>query len=145
MESYLVACARCTRHAIETVVIKLIRGEIDGAPKAFAPSSAELSTFLRDEMDAVKRQISLVQQRQQIEDNRPTAVRPIRLEDRIATARQQMADEDRKLLFEVIDHSQFMARRRDLPAGAKYSAILSAVYGPPGSNSEPETASDIEF
>ena len=124
-----------------------IRGEIDGAPKAFAPSSAELSTFMRDEMDAVKRQISLAQQRQQIEDNRPVAVRPVRLEERIATAKQQMADESRKLLFEVTDHSQFMARRRELPAGAKYLAILSAVYGPPGSANEPtpKQDQDIEF
>lgn len=133
MESYLIACHKCTKHAIETVVVKLIRGELKDMPKAWAPSPAELSSAIRDEMTFVARQVELAAERQMIEDNRRVAV-PVKLIDqRVAEAKERMLRERRKLLFTVASHDQFLSRRRDIPSDGVYLSILAAAYGGPGS------------
>ncbi|NTG01860.1 hypothetical protein G6L30_17225 [Agrobacterium rhizogenes] len=138
-EAYLIACHKCTKHALETVVVKLIRGEIDGVSKSFAPSSAELSAAIRSEMQFVEKQVSIAQERMQIEDNRPVARRPILIEERIQIARQKMADEERKLLLEADSYAAGMTHSRKMPVGSVYSGILCAWYGPPGSLRVPVT------
>jgi hypothetical protein len=145
LESYLIACHQCTKHGIETVVVKLIRGEIEGLSKSFAPSSAELSSAIRSEMEYVQKQITMAQDRLKIEDNRPVAVKPLLLADRIQAARERMAAEDRVLLFTVGGHSDFLAKRREIPAGGEYIAILGEVYGHAGSAKAPAPADDLVF
>ncbi|QHW26635.1 hypothetical protein GYN07_20865 [Rhizobium leguminosarum bv. viciae 248] len=136
MESYLIACHKCTKHAIEAVVIKLIRGELKDMPKAWAPSPAELSSAIRDEMDFVQRQVDLAAERQMIEDQRPVAAAPRLFEQRTDEARARMLDEGRKFLFAAESFSS--ARKTDLRPGSIYVGILGAYYGPPGSLHEPE-------
>lgn len=140
MESYLIACHKCTKHAIESVVIKLIRGEIKDMPKAFAPSSAELSTALRDEMEFVKRQIALEADRVAIKDMRKDAVPARLIEGRIADAKAKMAAEGRRFLFEADSFSGMASRRRECPPGSIFVGILCAAYGPVGSVNQPEPA-----
>ncbi len=132
-EGYLIACHKCTKHALETVVLKLIRGEIDGLSRVFAPSSADLSAAIRSEMQFVEKQIALAEERVQIADNRPVARRPVLIEERIQIARQKMADEERKLLLEVDSYAASMAHSRKMPVGSVYNGILCAWYGPVGS------------
>jgi hypothetical protein len=132
-EAYLIACHKCTKHALETVVVKLIRGEIDGVSKSFAPSSAELSAAIRSEMQFVQKQVAIAEQRMQIEDNRPVARKPVLIEERIQLARQKMADEERKLLLEVDSYTASIGPGRKMPPGSVYSGILCAWYGPVGS------------
>lgn len=114
-------------------MIKLIRGEIKDLSKSFAPSPAELSAAIRDEMQFVKRQNELEQERLQIADNRPVARRPLLIEERMQIARQKMADEGRALLLEVDSHAASLSSSRKLPPGSVYSGILCAWYGPVGS------------
>ncbi len=132
-ESYLIACHKCTKHALETVVFKLIRGEIDGLSRVFAPSSADLSAAIRSEMQFVEKQIALAEERLQIADNRPAARRPMLIEERMQAARQKMADEGRALLLEVDSHAASLSAGRKMPPGSVYSGILCAWYGPVGS------------
>jgi hypothetical protein len=135
LESYEIACHKATKHAIETVVIKLIRGELDGLSKSFAPSPAELSAAIRDEMAWVQKKIDLAVERVAIDDNRPTAVHKPLLWERQKIERQRMADEGRMLLFTVDNIDQLRARRADLPKDFGYIAITGEVWGPPGSGS----------
>lgn len=141
-ESYLIACHKCSKHAIETVVIKLIRGELDGLSKSFAPSPAELSSAIRDEMQFVVKQIAMAQERSQIEDKRPQSVRPTLMADRISSARQRMADE-RRLRLADGNLETFRSRVKELPAGSTFIAALGAIYGPPGSADEPARAETV--
>jgi hypothetical protein len=131
-EGYLIACHKCTKHALETVVVKLIRGEIDGLSRVFAPSSADLSAAIRSEMLFVEKQVALAEDRLQIADNRPVARRPVLIEERIQIAKQKMADEERKLLLECDSYSASQAHSRKMPVGSVYSGILCAWYGPAG-------------
>lgn len=146
-ESYLIACHKCTKHAIETVVVKLIRGELAQLSKSFAPSPAELSTAIREEMDFVQKQIALAQERVQLEDRRPVAVPAKLLHERVADAERQMAGEGRAMLFKVVSHADMLSRRREMPTGSVYMAILGAVYGAPGSASAkpPPIENDIPW
>lgn len=132
-ESYLIACHKATKQAIDTVVIKLIRGELDKLSKSFAPSPAELSSAIRDEMDFVRRQIQLAEERQQLEDNRPIAARTKLLHERQADARAKAADERRAVLFTGIGHDVWLSKARECPSGTIWVAITGEVYGPPGS------------
>ncbi|MBX5001866.1 hypothetical protein HJB72_28500 [Rhizobium lentis] len=117
-------------------MVKLIRGELKDMPKAWAPSPAELSTAIRDEMSFVQRQVDLEQEKLAIADMRKDPVKPKLLDDRIAEAREKMAAEGRKLLFAVDAHSN--SRRSNMPVGSTYVGILGAWYGPPGSLHEHE-------
>jgi hypothetical protein len=139
MESYLIACHKCTKHAIETVVVKLIRGELKDMPKAWAPSSAELSTAIRDEMAYVASQVQLNADRLALEDHRVVAVRPKLIEERISDAKAKMVSEERRLLFTAGSFSAMAARRRECPVGSIFVGILCAAYGPVGSLNQPET------
>lgn len=132
LEGYLIALRGATYYALDAVVLKIIRGEIDGMSRTFAPTPPELSAALRSEMDFVQKQIALAQERMQLEDKRPVGVKPLLLDDRISAARQRMADEGRKELFRVSSHADFMSRRKAMPAGSTYCSILGAVYGAPG-------------
>jgi hypothetical protein len=136
-ESYLIACHKCTKHALEAVIVKLIRGEIEGVSKAFAPSSAELSAAIRSEMQWVEKQIKLAEDRMQIEDNRPVARPAMLLQDRVDAAKRKMLDEERTYLFSTESHASVGTRRRDVPAGSIYVGILGAFYGPIGSMRPP--------
>ncbi|MBY3162101.1 hypothetical protein HFO65_15815 [Rhizobium laguerreae] len=138
MESYLIACHKCTKHAIEAVVIKLIRGELKDMPKAWAPSPAELSSAIRDEMDFVQRQVDLAAERQMIEDKRPVAAAPRLFEQRAADAKAKMEAEGRRLLFEADSFNAAASSRRNLRPGSIYVGILGAWYGPEGSLYQPE-------
>lgn len=138
MESYLIACHKCTKHAIEAVVVKLIRGELKDMPKAWAPSPAELSTAIRDEMEAVQRQVDLAAERQMIEDNRLVALPTLKLLDRIDAAKARMQAEGRKFLFECESFSAGTSSKGKVPPGSTYVGILGAWYGPPGSLYAPE-------
>lgn len=141
-ESYLIACHRATKHAIDTVVVKLIRGEMEKLSKSFAPSPAELSSAIRDEMDFVRRQVELAQERLALADNRPKAAQFVPLNDRIEAKRRQMREEGRPLLFVVSNHTELHARRREMPAGGTYLALTGEVYGPPGADGQ---ASEIAW
>lgn len=155
----MIACHKCTKHAIETVVVKLIRGEIPDVSKSFAPGPAELSAALRSEMDFVSKQVELAENRLQLEHSRDTrnATAPrLTYAERVAAARQRMVDEGRRELFPVPSNEAFMAKRKEIPVGGVYVNILDAAFGPPGSlhfkpeprqpapQAAPEMA-DIEF
>ena len=133
LESYEIACHKATKHAIETVVLKLIRGELEKLSKSFAPSPAELSAAIRDEMEFVKRQIDLAAERIKIEDNRPTVINPPNAFERVQKQRDQMAAEGRKLLFTVAHVDQLRTRKAEIPTGFRYIALTGEVFGAPGS------------
>lgn len=150
IESYEIAFRGCTRHSIETVVIKLIRGELDGYDKRFAPSPPELSTALRDEMAYVRKQIDLAEERLQIADNRPKPMPHRTIWQRQAEAKQRMAAEGRALLKSDLAYTDVKAVMRGFPVGSTYVATLGAIYGPEGSaaNADPvpePAASDIPW
>ncbi|TBY41616.1 hypothetical protein [Rhizobium leguminosarum] len=136
LEGYLIALKGATHYALDVTVNRIIRGEIDGLSKKFCPTAPELSSVIRDEMQAVQRQIDLAAERRMIQDNRQVAVEPKLFEDRIAGAKARMMDEGRKYLFAAESFSS--ARKSDLRPGSTYVGILGAWYGPPGSLHEPE-------
>jgi len=148
-ESYLIACHKATKHAIETVVVKLIRGELDKLSKSFAPSPAELSAAIRDEMAFVQKQIDLAQERMQLEDRRPVGVRPKLLHERQSEARGRMADERRALLHSGVTHAVSVTKLRECPTGSAFISITGEIYGPPGSSDNappvPVCADDIPW
>ncbi|PYE25076.1 hypothetical protein C8J32_10429 [Rhizobium sp. PP-CC-3A-592] len=143
LEGYLIALRGASFHALDTVVVKVIRGEIDGISKTFSPTPPELSQAIRDEMAYVSKQIELAIARMEIEDQRPISVKPMLLVDRIAQAKQRMIDEGRAQLFTVTSHPGFLARKGELPTGGIYCAILGAAYGPQGSASRPSPAQEV--
>jgi hypothetical protein len=136
LESYEIACHKATKHAIETVVIKLIRGELNGLSKSFAPSPAELSTAIRDEMEFVRKQIDLETGRMAIADNRPTVIRPKLSMERAAEHTTQMLSEGRHVLAEFPSHDAFLSARRfvgeAIKAGGVYIALTGKLWGAPG-------------
>lgn len=133
LESYEIACHKATKHAIETVVIKLIRGELDGLSKSFAPSPAELSAAIRDEMAWVQKQVDLAVARVAIDDNRPVAIKPLLLHERQSEARARMQAEERKLLRTEVSAAELRTAMKGMATGTVYSAITGEIYGPPGS------------
>jgi hypothetical protein len=143
LEGYLIALRGASFHALDTVVVKVIRGEIDGISKTFSPTPPELSQAIRDEMAYVNKQIELAVGRRELEDKRPILVKPKLLVDRIADAKQRMLDEGRALLFTVTSHPGFLARKGELPTGGIYCAILGAAYGPQGSAGAPLPAQQV--
>lgn len=143
-ESYLIACHKTTKHAIETVVVKLIRGELEGLSKSFAPSPAEIASAIRDEMVWVQKQVNIAAERSMIADNRPLAVKPMLFQERAEQARQKMWDEGRKLLFVVANIDQLKSRSRELPVGFGYIATTGEVWGAPGSISSSDAHPEPE-
>ncbi len=142
MESYLIACHKCTFHAIETVVIRYIRGEIPGQSLEFAPASASLSSAIRDEMAFVTKQAALAQNRTMIEDNRPVAVKRPNILEKVETERQRMQTEERALLmrFDNFEAFRSYARGTRLPDGHFYLLQTGELYGAPGTEAqEPQT------
>lgn len=134
MESYLIACHKSTKHAINTVVIRLIRGEMEGLSKAFAPSPAELSAAIRDEMAFVSKQIELDRGWKMIEDNRPVAAKRMNILELVEAERKRMKDESRELLmrFESFDAYIQWVRRNRLPKNWHLTRT-GELYGAPGS------------
>ncbi|WP_034853214.1 hypothetical protein [Sinorhizobium sojae] len=93
-------------------------------------------------MEFVQKQIALAQERMQLEDKRPVAAPAKLLHERVADAEREMASEGRALLFKVLSHADMLSRRREMPTGSVYRAILGAVYGPPGSASAAQPPPD---
>ena len=133
LDGYVTACRGCSYHALKTTIDRITRGEIAGMSKKFCPTAPELGEAIRDYTQEIEKQIALAAERVQIADHRPIAVAPRLLDDRVKAARLKMEDEERALLFPVTTHAEWLSRRKEAPAGAIYSGILSAVYGPPGS------------
>lgn len=135
MESYLIACHKSTKHAIETVAIRIIRGEIEGLSKVFAPSPAELSVALREEMAFVAKQIELDRGRTMLGNNRSVAAKRMNVLERVESERKRMNDESRALLmrFQSFDAFNQWVRRNRLPVGSFYLAPTAELYGGPGS------------
>lgn len=133
IEGYLIALDGASHYALTTAIAKIIRGEIPDLSRKFCPTPPELGAVIRSEMEFVKKQIELAQERIQLEDKRPVAAPVKLLYERVADAERQMAAEERGLLFKVVSHADMLSRRREMPTGAVYMAILGAVYGPPGS------------
>lgn len=138
IEVYVFALEDVTHHALDTVVAQAIRGQHPKFSRKFAPTCAELGEAILEEMERVKRQMELAQERLRIEDNRPVAAAPRLFEERANDARAKMQEEGRKLLYAVDAHSASAAGRRNLRPGSVYVGILGAYYGPPGSLHEPE-------
>jgi hypothetical protein len=138
IEVYVFALEDVTHHALDTVIAQAVRGQHPKFSRKFAPTCAELGEAIIDEMERVKRQIELAQEKLRIEDNRPVVVPTLKLDDRIAAAHARMRDEGRKLLYAVDAHSASAVGRRNLRPGSVYVGILGAYYGPPGSLHEPE-------
>ncbi len=134
MESYLIACHGCTRHAIETVVIRYIRGEIPGQSLEFAPASASLSSAIRDEMAFVQKQIDLAANRVALQDHRPLAMRRPNVLEQVEAKRANMKAESRKLLMRFDSFEAFRAYSRGnrLPDDHIYLVQTGELYDAPG-------------
>ncbi|MBB4342126.1 hypothetical protein GGE17_003550 [Rhizobium leguminosarum] len=144
IEVYVFALDEVTHHALDTVVAQAIRGSHPKFSRKFAPTCAELGEAIIDEMERVKRQMELAQEKLRIEDNRPVAAAPRLFEQRAADARAKMEAEGRRFLFEADSFSAAASSRRNLRPGSTYVGILGAWYGPEGSLHEPEVQTVTE-
>lgn len=144
MDGYILACQGQPYQSLKLTIEAIISGSFPEFRK-WCPTAPELGAAVRDHAEKVKRQISLAEERMQIEDNRPVAV-PVKLVDRrVEEARARMAAEERALLFTVSSDAEFYARRREVPSGGTYMAILSAVYGAKGSANYAPAPADVEW
>lgn len=134
MESYLIACHGCTRHAIETVVIRYIRGEIAGQSLEFAPASASLSSAIRDEMAFVQKQIDLAANRVALQDHRPLAVRRPNVLEQVEAKRAEMKASGREVLmrFDSFEAFRTYSRGNKLSNDHFYLVQTGELYGAPG-------------
>lgn len=132
VEVYLIALEDVSFYALDAVVKMAITGRHPKLSKKFAPTTAELGEAIHDEMDQVARLIEAQAEKLRLADHRPVAIRAPNYEERQATLRQQMADEGRSIVFTVTSHDDFLRKRKHLPLGSVYHALLGEAYGPPG-------------
>jgi len=132
VEVYLIALEDVTFYALDAVVKATISGRHPKLGKKFAPTTAELGEAIHDEMEQVSRLIEAQAEKLRLADHRPIAVRAPNYEERQELLRQQMADENRKIVFTVTSHDDFLRKRKHLPKGGVYHAVLGEAYGPPG-------------
>ncbi|RNL45641.1 hypothetical protein D7I41_09645 [Ochrobactrum sp. MH181795] len=102
--------------------------------KVFAPSPAELSVAIREEMASVAKQIELERGRTRIEDNRPMPAKRPNVLELVEDERARMKAEGRALLmrFESFDEFIQWVRRNRLPKNWHRTHTYE-LYGPPGS------------
>jgi hypothetical protein len=138
IEVYVYALEDVTHHALDAVVAQAIRGSHPKFSRKWAPTCAELGEAVADEMERVKRQMELAEEKLRIADNRAAAVRPKLIDERISDAKAKMLAEGRRFLFEAGTFSGLASRRRECPPGSIFVGILCAAYGPEGSLYQPE-------
>lgn len=131
VEVYLIALEDVTFYALDAVVKMTISGRHPKLGKKFAPTTAELGEAIHDEMEQVARLIEAQAEKLRLADHRPIAVRAPNYEERQELLRQQMAEENRKIVFTVTSHDDFLRKRKHLPKGGVYHAVLGEAYGPP--------------
>ncbi|MBB4066773.1 hypothetical protein [Gellertiella hungarica] len=145
MDSYIDACQGLPCHSVKMVIEAICTGQMPGFSLKWAPTAPELGAAVREHAAHVQKQVQLAEERMQIEDKRPVPVAVRLVEQRVAEARAAMDAEERALLFTVESHAELVSRRRELPPGAKYCGILSAVFGPPGSAKSPPVDADVAW
>lgn len=121
---YEMALRECSTEALKRVAGSLIRGELNGASRSFAPTPAELAYLVRNEGQAIKSALER------------TSYQPIAfvgLQMRIDAARQRMEDEGREKLADI-DYAAMLSRSKEFPPGSLFVALLGAVYGPKSKN-----------
>lgn len=132
VEVYLIALEDVTFYALDAVVKMAISGRHPKLSKKFAPTTAELGDAIHDEMEHVQKLIEIAQERMLLENHRPIAIRAPNYEERQGMLREQMAEERRALFFTVTSHDDYLRKRKHLPIGGVYHALLGEAYGPPG-------------
>lgn len=153
IEGYLTAIAGVTYHALQTTVVRIIRGEIDGISRKFCPTPPELSAAIRAEMEAVQRQVNLAAERLALSDQRPTAAPRRTFQDRAALSDAEMRGEGRAVIATFPTFDAFLSARSQhreaLQNGARYVALTGKLWGAPGApglNDEPgELTADVEW
>ncbi len=144
IDVYVAALRDVTHHALDSVVMSGINGSHPKLSRRFAPTTAELGECVRDEMEAVQRQIALAEERKQIAARPPVSAKRMELRERIAQARQRMADEGRQEICDVPSHSASITVRRTMPPGSIYVGILCAWFGPPSKELRNDDAQPVK-
>jgi len=134
---YLIALEGVTDHALKTVVVKIIRGEIEDFSKTWAPTPPELATEVRKQMEITEREIRRENEPPKpalVYDNpdppKPTPRLPIKEQMQI-----QMEREGRQLIKGNVcqgKHERNILERAfdGCPPGSQYIGALDAIYSP---------------
>lgn len=117
--------------AIEAAVRKFLRGQVDGASKAFCPRPPEISAAVRSELEHVYDEIDKAKRKAEFKEGQPAPRGNSPFERMQAKARAENAH--LTVLFDDVSHARFLElhKSRQIPVGGKWVAALGIVYGPP--------------